>query len=202
MHAVSRSGRPAVYGTALAVGSQPFVTCCSRQASAAARCCSSSNSRKDSNARISNRSKSQRSHSSSNINNSSSGSNSKSNNSGGQRHIAFEAAFDGCLRGALVFVCEEHTSDFGQQCVHGAMHSDAAAAVKGVGSGAHAQPQQQQQQPLPQRKHQEGRMTGKASGPATTPLAPGAPQQRSLSRFPSIQLYVCVSQEKSANADF
>ncbi|XP_026191826.1 uncharacterized protein LOC34617655 [Cyclospora cayetanensis] len=44
------------------------------------------------------------------------------------------AAFEGSLNDARIFFCGEHTSDFGQQCVHGAMHSGVRAAAECLAS--------------------------------------------------------------------
>lgn len=44
------------------------------------------------------------------------------------------ATFEGCLSDARIFFCGEHTSDFGQQCVHGAMHSGVRAAAECLAS--------------------------------------------------------------------
>lgn len=45
-----------------------------------------------------------------------------------------EAQFVSSLSDSLVYFCGEHTSDFGQQCVHGAMHSGARAAAECLAS--------------------------------------------------------------------
>lgn len=45
-----------------------------------------------------------------------------------------EAQFVNSLSDSLVYFCGEHTSDFGQQCVHGAMHSGARAAAECLAS--------------------------------------------------------------------
>lgn len=47
---------------------------------------------------------------------------------------AAAARFEGCLSDARIFFCGEHTSDFGQQCVHGAMHSGVRAAAECLAS--------------------------------------------------------------------
>lgn len=47
---------------------------------------------------------------------------------------AAAATFEGCLSDARIFFCGEHTSDFGQQCVHGAMHSGVRAAAECLAS--------------------------------------------------------------------